>query len=173
MYILYYTPFNYCSHFFLQYMHIQSFTVNLHIFSHFQLSFFTFFAFGPRFRLFFNTFSSFSRRFSLFFSTVCPYLFFFWFYLPKLHFVLFWNNNESLLFWIKLKLRLIQKIFHYKFLHKKINQSFFLLTKKCQNTAEPHHGISFVLFYYYQPFSIRMLKSARRVSKFSGDFFHW
>ena len=56
MYILYYTPSNYCSHFFLQYAHIQSFTVNLHIFSHFQLSFFTFFAFIPQFRLFFYAF---------------------------------------------------------------------------------------------------------------------
>ena len=97
MYILYYTPSNYCSHFFLQYTHIQSFIVNLHIFLHFQPSFSTFFAFKSRFRLFINTFSSFSRRLSLIFSTFCLYLFFFCFYLQKQYFIPQKNNRKYLL----------------------------------------------------------------------------
>ena len=76
MYILYYTPLNYCSHFFLQYMHIQSFTVNLHIFSHFQLSFFTFFAFDPRFVYFLTHFRLFHEDFPCFFrqfARICSF----------------------------------------------------------------------------------------------------
>ena len=149
MYILYYTPSNYCSHFFLQYTHIQSFIVNLHIFLHFQPSFSTFFAFRSRFRLFFNTFSSFSRRLSLIFSTFCLYLFFFCFYLQKQYFIPQKKQQKISVVSVRSKKASVSKPFHHISLHKNYQAALFSRTKKCQNTAKPHHGISFCFISFF------------------------